>query len=102
MLVLDAGNTIYGQALAVQSKGQVIVESMSAMGYDAMTVGESDLRLGLDLLLQRAEEADFIFLSCNLVDPASSLSLILLFCWNGMALGSASWASPIPKRRPWQ
>ena len=71
VLVLDAGNTIYGQALAVQSKGQVIVESMSAMGYDAMTVGESDLRLGLDLLLQRAEEADFFFLSCNLVDPAN-------------------------------
>lgn len=76
VLVLDAGNTIYGQALAVQSQGQVIVESMSAMGYDAMTVGQSDLRFGLDVLLQRADEANFPLLSCNLVDRANGQRLL--------------------------
>jgi 5'-nucleotidase/UDP-sugar diphosphatase len=76
VLVLDSGNTIFGQALAVQTQGQVIVESMSAMGYDAMTVGQSDLSFGLDVLLQRAQEADFAFLSCNLVNRASGQRLL--------------------------
>lgn len=67
VLLLDAGGTLFGQNLAALSKGQVIVEAMNAMGYDALTVGESDLLQGLEVLQQRAEEASFPLLSCNLV-----------------------------------
>ena len=67
VLLLDAGGTLFGQNLAALSKGQVIVEAMNAMAYDALTVGESDLLQGLDVLQQRAVEASFPVLSCNLV-----------------------------------
>ncbi|MBC7235184.1 MAG: metallophosphatase [Chloroflexi bacterium] len=64
VLVLDAGNTLFGQWIALQSQGK----AMNAMGYDAMTVGYLDLTGGIDTLKQRAEEADFPILSCNLAD----------------------------------
>lgn len=67
MLVLDAGDTLFGQMLALQSEGQVIVEAMNAMGYDAMAVGQMDLAKGVDTLLTRAKAAHFAILSCNLV-----------------------------------
>lgn len=67
MLVLDAGDTLLGQPVALQTEGVAIVEAMNAMGYDAMTVGRLDLSKGVDVLVQRAQEAQFAMLSCNLV-----------------------------------
>jgi 2',3'-cyclic-nucleotide 2'-phosphodiesterase (5'-nucleotidase family) len=68
VLLLDAGDTLFGQMLALQSEGRVIIEAMSAMGYDAMAVGQMDLAKGVDVLLARAKEARFPILSCNLVN----------------------------------
>jgi len=76
VLLLDAGSTLFGQTLSVASKGQVIVEAMNAMAYDALTVGQSDLVQGLEVLRQRAQEADFPVLSCNIV---SSQDGVLIF-----------------------
>ncbi len=67
ILVLDAGNALFGQRLANESEGQIIVEAMTAMGYDAMAVGQLDLSRGLEVLLQRASQAQFAFVSCNIV-----------------------------------
>jgi len=67
ILVLDAGNTLFGQRLANETEGRIIVEAMNAMGYDAMAVGQLDLSRGIDVLLQRASEAQFAVLSCNIV-----------------------------------
>jgi 2',3'-cyclic-nucleotide 2'-phosphodiesterase (5'-nucleotidase family) len=67
VLLLDAGGTLFGQSLAMASKGQVIVEAMNRMDYDALTVGELDLQLGLDILQQRAQDMHFPLLSCNVV-----------------------------------
>ncbi len=67
ILVLDAGNTLFGQRLADETEGQIIVEAMNAMGYDAMAVGELDLSRGIEVLLQRASEAQFPLLSCNII-----------------------------------
>lgn len=67
ILVLDAGNTLFGQRLANETEGRIIVEAMNAMGYDAMAVGQLDLSRGIDVLLQRASEAQFAILSCNIV-----------------------------------
>ena len=50
------------------SNGSIIVDSMNTMGYDAMAVGQSDLELGLSMLAQRAQEAQFPFLAANLVN----------------------------------
>ena len=68
VLLLDGGNTLYGnQALAKQTQGQAIVEAMNLLGYDAMVLGSEDFWLGLDVLRQRMEEAEFPILSANVV-----------------------------------
>ncbi len=76
MLLLDAGNTLFGQMLALQSEGRVIVEAMNAMGYDAMAVGPLDLAKGVDVLLARAKEARFPILSANLVGLSDGQPLL--------------------------
>jgi len=67
VLILDAGSSLFGRPLAMQSEGRVIVAAMNALGYDAMAVGSMDLVFGVSVLQERAEEADFKILSCNLV-----------------------------------
>ena len=47
------------------------MDAMNAMEYDAMTVGSMDLLNGIDVLLQRAREARFAILSCNIVKAES-------------------------------
>jgi len=66
--LLDAGRTIMGPTqVTIKTKGAVIIEAMNMMGYDAMTVAEQDLQLGLEVVREREEEADFPFLSANLI-----------------------------------
>lgn len=66
VLVLDAGNAFTGvTGRAQKSQGKVVVEAMSLIGYDAMALGERDLRLGATVLRQRMAEATFPILSAN-------------------------------------
>ena len=67
ILLLDGGNTLFGDRLAQETQGRVIVEAMNLLGYDAMVLGSEDFHLGLDVLLQRMEEAEFSILSANVV-----------------------------------
>jgi len=76
VLLVDAGSTLFGQMLALQSEGRVIIEAMNAMGYDAMAVGELDLAKGVDTLIARAGEARFPLLSCNLVSAQEQKPLL--------------------------
>jgi len=73
VLVLDAGSSLFGRPLAMQSEGRVIVAAMNALGYDAMAVGSMDLAYGVSVLQERAEEADFEILSCNLVSAGDGV-----------------------------
>lgn len=65
--MLDAGGTLYGERLALESDGEVVVAAMNQMGYDAMAVGSVEFWKGEQVLMQRAEQAAFPVLSCNLV-----------------------------------
>lgn len=76
VLLLDAGSTLFGEALATQSQGRVVVEAMNLMGYDAMTVGQMDLAQGVEVLLARAKEARFPILSANLVSTKDQQLLL--------------------------
>jgi 2',3'-cyclic-nucleotide 2'-phosphodiesterase (5'-nucleotidase family) len=65
---LDAGNTLFGnQPLVQQTQGKAVVEAMNLLGYDAMVLGEEDFQLGVEVLRQRMEEAEFAILSANVV-----------------------------------
>ena len=76
VLLLDGGSTLFGQPLATQSEGRVVVEAMNALGYDAMAVGRADLTRGVETLLTRAREARFRILSCNLVSSKDQKPLL--------------------------
>lgn len=52
-----------------EARAKLILQSMAAMKYDGMVVGERDLSLGLPFLLDAAKEAKVPLLSANLVDP---------------------------------
>ncbi|MGC9359589.1 MAG: hypothetical protein ACP5G7_04325 [Anaerolineae bacterium] len=73
LLVLDAGNALFGYWPSVESEGTIMVEAMNAMGYDAMALGAYDLYLGLEILTRRMEEAAFPMLSANLKGPDGEL-----------------------------
>jgi len=67
VLLVDAGNSILGGwERDYESRARLMVEAMNRMGYDALTVGQGELRLGPDGLLKIMEEADYPFLSANL------------------------------------
>jgi 2',3'-cyclic-nucleotide 2'-phosphodiesterase (5'-nucleotidase family) len=66
--VLDTGDALVGGGvLGDQTQGEVIVAGMNLMGYDAMALGPKELSLGLELLRQRMEEAEFPMLSANVL-----------------------------------
>jgi sulfur-oxidizing protein SoxB len=66
-LLLDAGDSWYGSAIAYLTDGQANVQVMNALGYDAMTM-HWEFNLGPDVLLARIDEAEFPVLAQNLVD----------------------------------
>jgi 2',3'-cyclic-nucleotide 2'-phosphodiesterase (5'-nucleotidase family) len=79
VVLLDAGDAL--ARIGAEGKGgaaspeeraafRFIVEAMGSLGYDAMAVGERDLRFGVQELKKRAAAAKIPLLAANLVDKA--------------------------------
>jgi 5'-nucleotidase / UDP-sugar diphosphatase len=66
LLLLDAGNSLFGQPVADDSQGRIPIAAMNLMGYSAMTLGQAELQAGAAVLRERASEARFPFLGANL------------------------------------
>jgi len=78
-------------------KAQFIVESLNLMGYDAIGIGDDDLTLGKEFLLDISKKANFPFLSSNLLNEASGKALFqssLIKEINGLRIGIFSLLSP--------
>lgn len=56
-------------------KANLIIESFNLMGYDAMGIGDDDLTLGKEFLLDISKRANFPFLSSNVYDEATGKTL---------------------------
>ena len=52
-------------------KANLIIESFNLMGYDAIGIGDDDLTLGKEFLMNISKKASFPFLSSNLYDEAT-------------------------------
>jgi len=77
LLLLDAGDSLTGDMDPAQrTQGQTSVEAMNLLGYEAMTLGEKDLALGLEVLEQRVAEAKYPFLSANAVQGDTGRLLV--------------------------
>ena len=68
MVLLDTGDALVGGGpLGEATRGEVIIDGMNHMGYDAMALGPKELGLRQGALQQRIEEAQFPVLSANAV-----------------------------------
>lgn len=103
VLVLDGGSSLTGSWVANKSEGQVMVDAMNAMGYDAMALGRMDLSIGLDKLLERQKEAKFAFLSANLVSRVDDKPLFKAYTTferNGVKVGIIGLSEPEALQAP--
>ena len=78
-------------------KAHLIVESLNLMGYDAIGVGDDDLSLGKEFLLELSKKAKFPFLSSNLVDEKTGKLLFQSYLvkeTKGLKIGIFSLLSP--------
>jgi 2',3'-cyclic-nucleotide 2'-phosphodiesterase (5'-nucleotidase family) len=59
----------------IGEKAHLVIESLNLMGYDAIGIGEDDLILGKEFLLEISKKANFPLISSNLFDEASGKPL---------------------------
>ncbi len=78
LLLLDAGNSLFGQQVADDSRGRIPIAAMNLMGYSAMTLGQAELQAGSAVLRERASEARFPFLGANLPADFPAKPYVLL------------------------
>ncbi|MEN9399768.1 MAG: hypothetical protein RL632_869 [Bacteroidota bacterium] len=65
VLLLDSGDIFQGTPYFNKYKGVLEMKCMTAMGYDAATMGNHDFDAGMDGFLKATEHADFSFLCAN-------------------------------------
>jgi len=106
VLVLDSGDLFFKKYMnpiqenelkGMTEKAQLIVESFNLTGYDAIGIGDDDLTLGKEFLLEISKKANFPFLSSNLLNEASGKVLFqssLIKETNGLRIGIFSLLSP--------
>jgi 2',3'-cyclic-nucleotide 2'-phosphodiesterase (5'-nucleotidase family) len=70
VLVVDSGDSLLTlQRVGDHEQGRLLAEAYNQMGYDAMALGGMDFRMGLDVLREQIQVADYAVLSANTLDP---------------------------------
>lgn len=84
ILLLDSGDLLFKKYLsptpenevkAMVEKANLIIESFNLMGYDTIGIGDDDLTLGKEFLLDISKKANFPFLSSNVYNEATGKTL---------------------------
>jgi len=106
VLILDAGDLFFkkfsnpipeNELKRVGDKAWLILESFNLMGIDALGIGDDDLSLGRDFLVEMSSKAKFPFLSSNSIHEDTGKLLFqpyLLKEMAGMRIGIFSLLSP--------
>jgi 2',3'-cyclic-nucleotide 2'-phosphodiesterase (5'-nucleotidase family) len=82
---------------AVTQKARLIIDCFNLMGYDAVAIGDDDLSLGKNFLLELARKAKFPILSSNLFDEESNKLLFQPYVikeMDGLRIGIFSLLAP--------
>ena len=80
-IIVDSGNLFFKTNKPViglnneinEINAETIVESFNIIGCDAFAVGENDLSNGLEYLIKIKNNANFPFLSANIIDKSNNL-----------------------------
>jgi 2',3'-cyclic-nucleotide 2'-phosphodiesterase (5'-nucleotidase family) len=106
ILLLDSGDLLFKKYLnpvpenelkGMNEKAHLMIESFNFMGYDAMGIGDDDLTMGKEFLLEISKKTHFPFLSSNLLDEASGKVLFQSFLVkeiHGLRIGIFALLSP--------
>ena len=81
----------------VTEKAKLMLESLNLMGYDVLGIGDDDLSLGKDFLLEMSKKAHFPFLSSNIIDESTGKPLFqthLIKKLDGLRVGIFSLLGP--------
>lgn len=73
VLALDAGDCVSGTPVSILFQGRPIFEVMTAVGYDAVALGNHEFDYGWREILAYRDIADFPLLSANARGPAGEL-----------------------------
>jgi len=73
--LLVAGDILQGTPMSTVFHGEPDIACLNSMGVDAMTVGNHEFDFGLRNFLDLKKQADFPFLSVNIVWKASGLTI---------------------------
>ncbi len=65
VLLLDSGDIFQGTPYFNMFGGEIEMKLMSAMGYDAATIGNHDFDAGVDGLVKQLPHANFPLINCN-------------------------------------
>lgn len=90
VLVLDAGDTFQGTPLFNFFSGEPDYKTMDQAGYDATTIGNHDLDLGLENLKAQAAGRGFKLISTNVLDPKTGKPIFVgthVFERQGLKIG---------------
>lgn len=67
VMLLDAGDALSDTGLAMESRGEAVVQLMNALKYDAMTIGNHELDFGTERLRELIGKAGFPLLAANIM-----------------------------------
>lgn len=91
VLLLDAGDIFQGTPYFNLFGGEVELKAMSALGYDATTLGNHDFDAGIDGLLKVMPHANFPFLNVNYdfsdTDLLGRIAPYKVFEWPALRVG---------------
>ena len=105
-LLLDSGDLFFDRyrkaipaenVTAQSEKAHLILKCYNLLGYDALGLGDDDLSLGKDFLVDLSRSASFPFISSNLVDQESGQALFQTYVikdTGGLRIGIFSLLSP--------
>jgi len=105
-LLLDSGDLFFDryrkairaeEAPAQSEKATLILKCYNLLGYDALGIGDDDLTLGKDFLVDLSKNAGFPFISSNLMDKETGKPLFkthVIKETGGLRIGIFSLLSP--------
>lgn len=65
VFLLDAGDSVQGDACGMMTSGEALIDLMNLMEYDAFVPGNHEFDYGMDRFLELAGKAEFPIISCN-------------------------------------
>ena len=74
--LVDIGDFIQGGTAGAFTRGEMIIELMNAMGYDAAAIGNHDFDYGFVQLKKLMDMAEFPMTACNITYTGSGENLI--------------------------